>query len=700
MGFRWGRVCAVLTVTVLTSLFLTFPRSAEAQEELQEFPATLKADSYKFDRQARILTAQGNVVFTTRDVTIRADVLVADLQTSLVSAEGHVRLDAAGQSVLADMLTYNLGTRTGTLFNAHTEYRSPWVLGAVTLKAEEMASDVKQFVTIRKGYATTCEEPDPVVFATAAELSIFPGDKIVGRQVSLWVAGHRLFTVPFFMIFLRERRDTRIAPTVGYSDAEGWFIRTSWAYFLNERHYGFVHADWFERLGVGTGIEHLYKTGAAEGSVLLYWLANRQTGGADQHAVVNHLQRLGDVTARLFADYDESSSMLGLPTSGFFVAADISTQSPWSSTYLFSTLTQSSLGPVSFLTSRLAHTQNLGPRLAADVLLDYSQNAGPAGIDEELFPRFTLRYFGENMTATLVTETRWDLDGDRFTADDRYTLERLPELTLTLNAFNIGDTPLWGSATAGLAQFRETIPGPTGGVLDAGRADVQVTVSGPLPLAGGTVGMRTFARQTWYTTGDARFFYGGRLEYARAVASAFEARVGYTAQTAVGASPFVFDQIAGTLSVADAQLTFHTQAMLLRATAFYDFQSEQFGDIVGQAFFQPRPDWSIGFAGSYNVNIGQLDRVEAALDVQLSKEWRFEYSGAWDSFTQSVQNNRVSVTRTFCECMAMSLTYLGARQEIWLEAWLTAIPWGRGKIGIGGQGTLLFEQPWWLMPQR
>src|SRR2546428_2858017 len=217
MGVRWARVCAVLTVTVTVLIFLLLPspRSAEAQEELQEFPATLKADSYKFDRQARILTAQGNVVFTTRDVPIRADVLVADLQTSLVSAEGHVRLDAAGQSVLADMLTYNLGTRTGTLFNAQTEYRSPLVLGAVTLKAEKLASDVTQFVTIRKGFATTCEEPDPVVFVTAAELSIFPDDKIVGRQVSVWVAGHRLFTVPFFMIFLRERRDTTVVPTVG-----------------------------------------------------------------------------------------------------------------------------------------------------------------------------------------------------------------------------------------------------------------------------------------------------------------------------------------------------------------------------------------------------------------------------------------------------------------------------------------------------
>src|SRR2546426_6584343 len=108
--------------------------------------------------------------------------------------------------------------------------------------------------------------------------------------------------------------------------------------------------------------------------------------------------------------------------------------------------------------------------------------------------------------------------------------------------------------------------------------------------------------------------------------------------------------------------------MLLRATAFYDFQSEQFGDIVGQALFQPRPDWSIGLAGSYNVNVGQLDRVEAALDVQLSKEWRVEDSGAWDRFTQSVQNKRGRLTPEVCECMATSLNQLRAPPEILLEA--------------------------------
>jgi hypothetical protein len=697
MRSRWARAPAAIAITAsILSVVVISSSSAAAEESAQELPATLKADTYKFDRQARILTAQGNVVFSIRDVTIRADVLVADLQAGFVTAEGHVRLEVAGEAVVAEMLTYSLSTRTGTLFNARTEYRSPVVLGAVKLTAEALEGDIRRFVTIRNGYATTCDEPNPVVFATADELRIFPNDKIIGRQVSLWVGGRRLFTVPFFIFFLRERRETRIAPVVGYSDATGWSIATSFGYFINESHYGFVHADWFERLGVGTGIEHLYRVRGGEGSVLLYRLANRNTGGDDLLAVATHAQQLGDVGVRLFVDQRQLSSVAAPPTSISFISADLSTHTAESSTYLFSTSTQSSVGPTSVVTSRIVHAQTFGPRLSSELLLDYSRSVFAAGIDEQLLPRLTLRYFGEGFTAALVTDTRVSASPPTAAA----SIERLPELTLAWSPFQIGGTFFVGQVSAGLARFRETTVGVGGRILDAGRADAQVTISGVLLLADGTVGVRSFARETWYATGDVRWFYGGRMDYIRPVTPAVEARFGYTGQTASGASPFLFDQIAGTLSVADAQLTYHSENLLLQATGYYDFQSKLFGDLVGQAIYQPQPTWTVGVAASYNVNMGSLDRVEAALDLQFNNEWRFEYSGAWDAFTQSVLNNRISVTRTFCECMAMSLTYLGARNEIWLEAWLTAIPWGRGKIGIGGQGTILFEQPWWLMQQR
>lgn len=686
-----------ITASLLIVLLISSTPTAATAEEAEELPATLKADSYKFDRQARILMAQGNVVFSIRDVTIRADVLVADLQMGLVTAEGNVRLEVAGQSVVAEMLTYDLSTRTGTLFNARTEYRSPWVLGAVKLKAEALKGDLLRFVTIRNGYTTTCDEPNPVISATAEELSIFLNDKIVGRNVSLWLAGHRVFTLPFFIIFLRERRDTPIAPVLGYSDTTGWSIATRFGYFLNESNYGFVHADWFERLGVGTGIEHLYRVRDGEGSALLYRLANRQTVGEDLLAVISHVQQMGAVKVRLFADYRSLSAFAAPSTLVTFGSADISTQTAQSSTYLFSTLSQSSAGPTSVSTSRLAHVQTFDPRLLAEFLLDYNQTTSTAGIGEGMIPRLTVRYFGESLTGTLVAEAPVITSTATPTVA---SLSRLPELTLALSPFRVGETPLFGQFSLGLARFRETTVGIGGRTLDAGRADAQMIFSGGQPFADGAVGMRVFARESWYATGDGRLFYGGRLEYARPIMVGVEARVGYTGQMAIGASPFLFDQIASTLSVADAQLTYHSENLLLEATGFYDFQSRVFGDAVGQAIYLPRPGWTVGVAVSYNVNVGQLDRAEAALDLRLSSDWRFEYTGAWDAVTQSVTNTRVSLTRTFCECLAMSLTYLAGRNEIWLEAWLTAIPWGRGKIGVGSQGTLLFEQPWWLMQQR
>jgi hypothetical protein len=672
-------------------------RAAEGiAPEDSDLAITLHADSYRIDQQARIITAEGHVVLSAQGVVVRADILVAMLQTGLVSAEGNVQLEVAGQTVAGQRLTFDLRTRQGTLFNAVAEYRSPLVLGTVRLQAEELTGNLERFVSIRKGFATTCNAPTAFAHLTADELQIYPHDKIVGHGVTVWVGGYAVITVPYFIIFLRELRDTPITPLVGYRDPEGWFIHTSWSYFLNENHYGLVHTDWFERLGVGLGIEHLYRFGGGEGSAFVYRRANRQTGGADIRGVLSHLQHLGDVSLRTYTDYQELSSVTPPTTSTLYTSVDLSAQTPYSSSYLFSSLSRSSVGPTSTLTGRAADLRMLGPRLTGELSVDYSRNASPTTVDEELLPRYTLRFFGETLSATLVTEARWSLPGNSFTSANRYILERLPELRVSPAPFRVGETYLFGQPEVGWGQFRETTPGPTGRVSSAGRADAQLTISGPVAFAGGIVWTRVFGRQSWYTTGDARTFYGGRAEYVKAIDPGLDASVAYTGQTAIGGSPFIFDQTLGTLNVAEAQVTHHTQDLLVRATGYYDFQARQFGNAVGQILYLPRSDWSVGLAASYNVNVGRLDRVEAALDVQFDKEWRLEYSGAWDSISQNIFNNRISLTRTFCDCLAVSLTYLGARSEIWLEAWLTAIPWGRGKIGIGAQGTLLFEQPWWV----
>ena len=689
MADRSGPV-PILALVLLILVAGSLP--ATAQEDI---PVQIKADLFRYDRRTRVLTATGNVQLTFQDVRIRADALVANLETGEVTAEGNVLLTVGTSSVAADLLTYNLHTRFGSLANARTDYTGPLVLGAVHLRAQRLEGIPDEFATIRGGFLTTCDEQDPVVHLTADEVTVYLNDRIVGRRVSLWIAGRKVFTWPYFQIFLRERRQSRLTPVVGYTEAEGLFVKTTYSYVVNERHYGFLYGDWMERLGVGLGIEHLYRLGSGQGSAFLYRMANRQTSGSDLRAVFSHTQRISPaLSAFLYADYFQND-IPGLTTSNLFGALDLAYTTPRSSTYLFAMMSTSSPGRASFVSGLLAHGQTLGPGLFGQIFLNLTRFTGSLGSNDEAFPRLALSYYGSGFSAALVAETRWDLDGDRFPFDAQYTLERLPELTFAVAAQRLGGTPLLLQMQGGLARFRETTVDLGGGIemLDAGRADATLTVSGPIPLGGGTLGIRSFLRGSWYTTGALRLFYGGRVDYTQRLGSGFTLRAGYTGQGVVGTSPFVFDQTGSPFSFADAQVAYQGTNLLVQADGYYDFLTRQFGNIVAQAVYLPRPGWAIGLAGSYNLQLGQLDRAEAVLDLRLSKEWQVQYVGAYEGASGRLVHDRVTVTRIFCDCLAVSLTYLGARGEIWLEGWLTAIPWTRGKIGIGQRGDLLFDLP-------
>jgi len=114
---------------------------------------------------------------------------------------------------------------------------------------------------------------------------------------------------------------------------------------------------------------------------------------------------------------------------------------------------------------------------------------------------------------------------------------------------------------------------------------------------------------------------------------------------------------------------------------------------TARMIYAPRAGWTIGAATIIDLARRDLDRLEATIDLQIGEGWRFQYIGSYDGFTRRVVHDRASITRIFCDCLGVSLTHLGARGETWLEFWLTAVPWGRGRIGLGGRGNLLFDQP-------
>jgi hypothetical protein len=681
------------------------PAAAVLQEgpAVEGLPVRIRADMFRYDRRTRVLTATGNVVLVYQDITIRAASLVADLGTGDVTAEGDIRLEVAGQAVTGTVLTYNLTTRIGTLHEAETAYTGPLIVGSITIRAERLEGDPQRFATARGGFATTCDPDDPLVFFTADEVTVIVGDKIVGRRVSVWIGDRRLFTLPYFIIFLRERQQSRLVPVIGYSDAEGWFLKTSYSYFLNAQSYGFVHADWMERLGVGTGVDHYYQFGGGRGSVFLYRLADRQTDGVDLRGIVSHAQEIApNVQGTVFADYFSQSSVTGPAISALFTAFDVHRTGAESSSTLFGSYLQSAFdgSTGSSFATTLLDRRALSPGLTADTAVQFTRAVLAGGRDDELMPRVALTYAAPRAFASLAFETRMDLDGEQFTDDARYTLERLPELTVAFAPAQIGATSLVAQLQSGVGRFRETTVGAGGRTLDAVRTDLQATVSGPLRIGDRAVlGFWAFARGSVYSTGDRRLFYGTRAEYVSPLTDRLEARILYAGQDFSGSSPFVFDAVSDRVSVGEASISYRSPRLYATTAASYDFISRTPGQLTARMFYTPREGWTIGTAAVVDLVQGNLDRLEAAVDLQLGGRWRFEYGGYYDGFARTVVHDRVAITRIFCDCLGVSLSHLGARNETWLEFWLTAIPWGRGRIGLGGRGNLLFDQPLPFLPR-
>lgn len=665
-------------------------RLADAQEEI---PVTLRAKTFRYDRNTKVLTASGDVVVIYQDVTIFADRLDADLGTNDVRAEGHVRIEVGRYRVRGETLDYNLTTRRGRLTQTAADYAGRFILGTLSLRAETIEGTLGKVTTARQAFCTTCEGPNPVAFLTAKEFTVYPNDKIVGRSVTVWIGGKRTVTWPYFVIHLREQRATRLLPVVGFSELEGYFLKTFYAYALSENHYGTFRLDLMERLGTGYGIEHSYRFGATAGVVFLYLLQNKQIGGTDQRVVINHQQRFGDVTARLYADAVTRSSPLA-PSADVFGALDTSWRTSRSSTAIYQTYANFNfLGfTTAAYTARVIHTQQFSDRLSAELVGDVSRTTSFLGTDDEMFPRLTFRYRGAGYVASLVAEGRLDLDGSAFTADSRFVTERLPEVTVASDPILLGGTRLVYQLQGGMGRFREI---PLVGSVEAVRTDVSATVSGPLVESDrDALIVRATVRGSHYTTGDVRGFVSGRVDFTRMFNTSLTGQVGYTLQNQAGRTPFTFDLLVGQLGQADATLTYRRPNVLVTAQTAFDNITGAWLPAVVRAQWVPREKWAIAAALQYDAALGALSRGELFLDITLDPRWQIAYYGFYDGITGRIFHDRLTVARTWADCLVTAVTYRGLTQELWFETWLTALPWARGQVGIGSQGQVLFTQPW------
>src|SRR6056297_2865582 len=129
------------------------------------------------------------------------------------------------------------------------------IKGKVYYQGEKL-ENFPDIIDIKGGSFTTCDLEEPHWHIVAEQITIYPDDKIIAKNISWYEGDKKIFTLPSFMIFLRGKNQLPYLPDIGQSNSEGWYFKNQFNYVEDASSYGSIYLDLMEKKGIGAGIEH------------------------------------------------------------------------------------------------------------------------------------------------------------------------------------------------------------------------------------------------------------------------------------------------------------------------------------------------------------------------------------------------------------------------------------------------------------
>ncbi|GAH19569.1 unnamed protein product, partial [marine sediment metagenome] len=250
-----------------------------------------------------------------QDIEVKADYLKINLTTNLLFASGEVLFKQDETETNCEELTYNWKTKKIILLRLKGELTGEGIKGKVYYQGEKM-ENFPETTEISGGSFTTCELEEPHYRIVAKEMIIYPKDKIIARNISWYEGKIKIVTLPYFLIFLDRKTQQPILPKIGQNSTDGWFIKTYFNYYVDEKSYGTLYIDWLEKKGIGTGVEHTLEIGDAnqpgETSFYLYQIKDKNSGKINLSGRIKYEQEFEeDLKTQVTLNYGGSKAAGG-----------------------------------------------------------------------------------------------------------------------------------------------------------------------------------------------------------------------------------------------------------------------------------------------------------------------------------------------------------------------------------------------------
>lgn len=616
----------------------------------------IRAQRQVFSPDSGVYRFYGEVSLTKSDLELHAREMTYDAGQELLLASGDVSLaQNSGQTYRGQALEFHPGTgawqfREWAATLPPSSLGKPFV-GPVYASGEQVTGGAS--IDLAHSHLTTCDKEHPDYEIVASVVDIYPGDKLIARDVDIDVLGKRLVHLPWLFFFLRNDRPP-VMPEFGRNDIEGYFLRTPFQYVLGDNELGTFRLDLTEKRGVGFGLDHFYALGDGTGEAFAYY----NPSSSDYTFRLNHDQQLlKTLTLDINLDRKRQSLLPGTPVATSNTMVQLRNTTARTSTVAQYTQNNTD-SSYSFQASTLSlkHDLKLGSSSRFSYDGEYRSNSYGAStaVNEELWNHLLYSRqlgFGDlNVRMDQFT----DVDGNS-NGSGLNRLERLPEATLQIDQTKLG----WkvpGRLLLGLGQYRERAGADA---LSRFLFDWQTTPS--LSVTKNTrLNFTAGLRQTAYGDQDISAQYQYRLDVsAQTKLGSLTNNLTYGRQYGTGYSPLYMDTVYPRHAV-NENLQLNTSAVKLNLTAGRDLEwkrwydvaltaeehagkhlslrqnvafdpnSGNWRDLTNQLDWQQDPRLGLSLITRYNLELRELRSASAQLQWVITPGWRIQWRSNYD----------------------------------------------------------------------
>ena len=247
-------------------LILTLAPSIKAQLPTftTDVPVDIESDETSFENGVAI--AKGDVVIRYKTTTIYCDYAQYDRDTGDALVRGNVRIYTDGRVFNGERAVYNFTTKAIHAMNFEGEVY-PFKFDAESF--EDLGPNAYQ---AGNAVMTTSDSSKPDYYLKARTMRVYPHDRVVFSDVTLYVGKTPVFWFPY--LYQSLERDTGFIMRPGYESLWGAYLLTEYGFPISEGMNGRFHLDLRTLRGAAAGLDLNYKYGPANeswGKIVSYY---------------------------------------------------------------------------------------------------------------------------------------------------------------------------------------------------------------------------------------------------------------------------------------------------------------------------------------------------------------------------------------------------------------------------------------------